>query len=214
MGEPVSISLLGFFVSAASAFGKLLSHFRNVRHQTQDEVANYFDQIAACLREVAERIENGQPPRDTCRRLAVFAAELQNILGRDGYLTAAGDASIDETRLRLAGEIQQARNIWVAQSDDKAIEVGVKKLTQAFYQNATEHDYYRQSAEISGNDEFELDALLSRWISPKATVQRFEDQIILELDAQMGARRDTGVQEIWDAAGEFAALANALRARR
>lgn len=86
MGEPVS--LLTFFVSAASTFGKLLGWLRNVDRDGRERVANYFDQIASCMREVAERIEAGDPPRDTCRRLAVYADELQNILGDHSYLIA------------------------------------------------------------------------------------------------------------------------------
>jgi hypothetical protein len=131
MSEPVSISFLSFFVSAASAFGKLLSYFRNVNRDTRDDVAKYFDQIAVCLREVAERIENGQPPQDTCRRLAVYATELQGVLRNDGFLTAAGDASIDETRLRLAGEIERAGYLWEGPPtirDLDNVDLGVQRI--------------------------------------------------------------------------------------
>jgi hypothetical protein len=78
------------------------------------------------LREVAERIENGQPPRDTCRRLAVFAAELQSVL-EDDYLTPTGDVSIDEARLRLAGGLGHTLRIWDIQPRDSLAE-GVEKL--------------------------------------------------------------------------------------
>jgi hypothetical protein len=213
MSEPASISLFGFFVSAASAFGKLLSYFRNVHHQTTDAVATYFDQIAACLREVAERIENGQPPRDTCRRLAVFAAELQDILGRDGYLTATGDASIDETRLRLAGEIERVRNIWAARLTDNDLDLGVNKLTRNLAMNATNHEFRGAPWRIAGKGDLTASPP-SPLSQSESTVNRFEKQITCELDARMDTRKNSSVQEIWDAAGEFAALADTLRARR
>jgi hypothetical protein len=209
MGEPVSVSLLSFFVSAASAFGKLLSYFRNLHRQTRDDVAGYFDQIAACLREVAERIETGQPPRDTCRRLAVYAAELKNVLGGDGYLTAAGDASVDETRLRLAGEIERAQSIWdLGAKDADPVDLGARKLTGDLVRNAAFSEIRRTTAE-------KYKVSLSGELSPpEAEIERFEGQIMRELDERMGGLRDSSVQEIWDAAGGFAALADALRARR
>ena len=84
MGEPTS--LLGFFLSAASAFGSLFGWFRKEDRARKDRVAAYFDQIAACLREVAERIESGDPPRDTCSKLAVYAEELREILDKRDHL--------------------------------------------------------------------------------------------------------------------------------
>jgi hypothetical protein len=208
MGEPVSISLLSFFVSAATAFGKLLNYFRVHDREVREHVAGYFDQIAACLREVAERIEGGQPGRDTCRRLAVYAAELTNVLKEDDYLTAAGDASIDETRLRLAGEIQRAQSLWGPPPSGDAVDLAASKLTRNLALNASESEIFRTSEEKYG-------VALPRWSSPpEVEIARFEGQLIGELDERTNRPNDNSVQEIWNAAGEFAALADALRARR
>ncbi len=82
MAEP----LLSFFVSAATALGKLTNWFAARNKDQRERIATYFDQIAACLREVAERIEAGEAPRDTCRRLAVFADEIEGLLKDRGYV--------------------------------------------------------------------------------------------------------------------------------
>jgi hypothetical protein len=65
--------------------------------------------------EVAERIESGDPPEDTCRRLAVYADELRDLLGSRDYLKAAGDDSIEATRWRLVKEVEYTRNVWLEQ---------------------------------------------------------------------------------------------------
>jgi hypothetical protein len=149
-------------------------------------------QIAACLREVAERIEAGEAPRETCRRLAVYASELREVLRELGYLTAAGDASIDETRMRLAGEIIKAEAIW---------DVGAVS---------------RDSVKLAGDDLVRGLALARAPLGKRNSAELSEaaiDELQSELAARSKSRTHKDVQHIWDAAGEFAALADALRAR-
>jgi hypothetical protein len=189
MGEPVS--LFTFFVSAASAFGKLTAWLRNTDREQREATAGYFDQVAACLREVAERIETGKPPRDTCRRLAVYANELEGILGRHRNLTAAGDLSIDETRRRLTEELRRTQNRWVAFSPDP-----IKSDIYLLSHELAEQIWRR-------NNRYSLEG------PPQTVVDNLEREFIERAGISARAR----VQDIWDAAGEFAALADALRAR-
>ena len=198
MGEPVS--LLSFFLSAAGAFGKLTDWLVKLRQSDREKVAGYFDQVSACLREVAQRIEDGEAPRDTCRRLSVYSQELQRILGDHGYLTAAGDASIDETRLRLAGELEQARTLW-----DRALIADADPIDLASAALGRDLLYTAEMAEIRPETS---DPRLG--VAPdEATVDRLERELI-DLGASSTQAR---VQPIWDAAGEFSALADTLRAR-
>ncbi|HQV90422.1 MAG TPA: hypothetical protein PLA46_02495 [Phycicoccus sp.] len=198
MGEPVS--LLSFFLSAAGAFGKLTGWLVKHREADREKVAGYFDEVSACLREVAQRIEDGEAPRDTCRRLAVYAQELQHILGDRGYLTAAGDASIDETRLRLAGELEQAQVLW-----DRVLVADADPIDLASATLSRELVYAAEMAKIRPGTS---DARLG--VAPdEATVDRLERELI-DRGAFSAQER---VQPIWDAAGEFSALADALRAR-
>lgn len=197
MGEPVS--LLSFFLSAAGAFGKLTGWLVNQRQSDRERIAGYFDQVSACLREVAQRVEDGEAPRDTCRRLAVYAQELHHILGDRGYLTAAGDASIDETRLRLAGELQQAHVLWDSASIAGADPIDLASATLS------------QDLLIVAMAEARRETNDPRLgVAPdEATVDRLERELI---DPRASSTQER-VQPIWDAAGEFSALADALRAR-
>lgn len=183
--------MLEFFLSVATAFGNLTSWFARRDEDERERIAVYFEQIAACLREVAERIEAGDAPRDTCRRLAVFADELEGILGARGYLTAAGDASIDETRMRLAGELKKAQTLW-----DPSI------LT-----NFDSVDLAREDLRTA----IEVTAMLhnDRYAPSEVAV----DRVATELAERMTTNTSNAAQPVWDAAGEFAALASTIRAR-
>lgn len=195
MGEPTSF--LGFFLSAAVAFGKLLGWLSNENRKSRERVATYFDQIAACMRDVAERIEAGDPPRDTCRRLAVYASELQTFLGNREYLIAAGDASIEATRWRLFREIEHTNYYcgWVLQEGQRnaaALAAGnaIKEIEAVTAKSES-------NRRLTESEEFEI--------------ERLADGYAAELSSYEDARMT--VQQIWDAAGDFAALADALRAR-
>lgn len=192
MVEPGTGALLGFFVSAATALGKLTSWFVGRDRQERELIASYFDEIAACLREIAERIENDDPPRDTCRRLAVFADELEGILKNRGYVTTAGDVSIDETRLRLVGELSQAQNLWADHRLDP-VDVAANDLRIEIANAATHHRWpMGREGEPS-----------------EATIDRLESELV----DRRRTEPSRGVQPIWDAAGEFAALAATIRVR-
>jgi hypothetical protein len=56
------VGLLNFFLTAAATFGKLLGWMSSKDRQDRERIATYLDQVAACMQEVAERIENGDPP--------------------------------------------------------------------------------------------------------------------------------------------------------
>jgi hypothetical protein len=193
MGEPVS--LLGFFLSAASTFGRLVSWLRNTDRDNRERIATFFDQIASCMREVAERIESGDPPRDTCRRLAVYTDELQIILGNDSGLVAAGDASIDETRQRLTSGIEQTRMLWMESLTEDPVVYRLRVASDDLSQVGTFSETNRRRGKQK----------------PKAAI----DRLAHELESEFVHRGDvrTNTQAIWDASGEFAALADALRAR-
>lgn len=184
MGTP--FSLIELFLSAAKALGSISQWKLARRESGMQQVADYFEQVAGCLREVAERIEAGDAPRDTCRRLAVYAGELELILADRRYVTPAGDASLDETRLRLVGELGKARGMWAASS-------------------------IADPAELTSEDLASVVTLASTLPKPEpaeSTVERAQ--------AEIAARAEdghVGAQPIWDAAGEFKALADALRAR-
>lgn len=203
MGEPTT-TLLGFFLSAAAAFSKLLGWLGNEDRKRRERVAAYFDQISECMREVAERIEAGDPPRDTCRRLAVYADGLQRILGDRSDPISAGDASAEATRSRLAREIEQAVIIWgsVGESEYERREREAEVATQ------------RREAEVATQRvvaEATAAHYGSRSTTPEATIDRLTDQLEGEFAGRIEVRKS--VQQIWDAAGEFTALADALRAR-
>jgi hypothetical protein len=194
MGEPTT--LLGFFLSAADAFGRLVGWLSNENRKSRERIATYFDQIAACMREVAERIEAGEPPRDTCRRLAVYADELHQILGNRDYPIASGDATIEVTRWRLYREIQQAEAAWqsIGEAMNRRREVERARVAKGV---AT-----KVKAIARAN---------SHSVPSEATIDRLTSELEEEFAGQVNVRRR--VQQIWDAAGEFTALADALRAR-
>jgi hypothetical protein len=194
MGEPTT--LLGFFLSAAGAFGKLVGWLSSENRRSRERIATYFDQIAACMREVAERIEAGDPPRDTCRRLAVYADELQQILGNRDYLIASGDASIEATRRRLYLEIKRTESMWGYVGE------AVNRQREA--------EHARISKEVVAKVKAAAKAR-SYSISSGATIDRLTDELEEEFAGRIDVRGS--VQQIWDAAGEFTALADALRAR-
>lgn len=168
----------------------------NENRKNRERIATYFDQIAACMREVAERIEAGDPPRDTCRRLAVYADELQQILGNRDYLIASGDASIEVTRWRLYREIKRTESLWSYVGE------------AAFRQREAERA--RIAKEVVANVKATAEAG-PHSISSGARIDRLTDRLEEEFVSRIGVHRS--VQQIWDAAGEFAALADALRAR-
>lgn len=148
------------------------------------------------MREVAERIEAGDPPRDTCSRLAVYADELQRILGERNYWISASDASVEATRSRLAREIKQTQITWMQVGEETTNERR-KREAALVAQSVTREAFAGRHG--------------SHPMTPKATIDRLTDQFEDEFAGHIDARRR--VQQIWDAAGEFAALADALRAR-
>jgi hypothetical protein len=187
MAEPVT-TLLGFFLSAATAFGKLAGWLRSEKREDRQRLATYFDQIAACMREVAERIEAGDPPRDTCRRLAVYADELYQILDDRRYPVGSDDASVEAARLRLIQEIRATEGWWVRSTAEKD-RASISKKVAA-----------KMQAVIFSKDGSE---------SSEMTVDHF----ISELEREFTDQADSHeyVQKIWNAAGEFSALADSLR---
>lgn len=193
--EPVA-PLLTFFLSVARSLGSLTNWLIARRGAERELVAAYFERVADCLREVAERIESGQMPHDTCRRLAVYADELDSILRDRGYVTASGDASIDETRMRLAGELMKASTLWDASllANVDPTELAASDFAGTLAVTASRHSS-EMSGDISATPSAETVARLEREVSERA---------------QDGM---TGAQPVWDAAGEFRALADALRAR-
>jgi hypothetical protein len=181
------VGLLNFFLSAAAVFGKLLGWLSDQDRQSRERIAGYFDQIAECMQEVAERIENGDPPRDTCRRLAVYASELQQILDDRRSPIASNDASIEATRQRLVEEIRETESAWYSAglAMERRMEITEKVNLVA------------AAGSPPSPSESKADALA--------------DQFEQELTDQTDRRKS--VQKIWDASGEFRALADALRAR-
>lgn len=173
------MGLLEFFVSAAASFGKLLGWLAREGREDRERVATYFDQIAACMREVAERIEAGDPPRDTCRRLAVYANELEVILNARYFPITSGDRSIDDTRQRLTGQVRQVMQAW---NEEGGVRQRLKSMAGESRRTSPEGH---------------LDILTSA----------LADELAVETDPSQR------IQTIWDASGEFAALADALRAR-
>jgi hypothetical protein len=206
MSEPVS--LLGFFLSAASAFGKLFGWLRDEDRKSRERVATYFDQIAACMREVAERIEAGDPPRDTCRRLAVYADELQKILGDRIALMTARDTSVEETRQRLIQQIRRTQQLW-ATAGEARIQQDLRSQLDAL-QRQEEAEATRTAKDVVQQVKIAATDRLHKK-SSVAEIDRLAD----ELEGEFASRIDIKgtVQEIWDASGEFAALADALRAQ-
>jgi hypothetical protein len=190
MGEPVT-TLLGFFLSAATAFSKLMGWLGNENRNSRERVATYFDQIAACMREVAERIEAGDPPQDTCRRLAVYADELQRILDRHEYIISAGDVSFEATRSRLVREIKQTQQTWLETDEQRRAASAAKGVV-----DRANVGYYIYASPTP--------AAIAKM---ERLTDRLEDEFVGHVDVR------GSVQQIWDAAGEFAALADALRAR-
>lgn len=181
------MGLLSFFLSAAAVFGKLLGWLSDQDRQSRERIAGYFDRIADCMQEVAERIENGDPPRDTCRRLAVYASELQQVLDDQRSPIASDDASIEATRQRLVEEIRETESVWdsAGMAFERQMEIAEKVNLVA------------AAGPPPSPSEGEADTLA--------------DQFEQELTDQKDRRKS--VQRIWDASGEFRALADALRAR-
>jgi hypothetical protein len=202
MSEPVT-TLLGFFLSTAAAFGKLVGWLSSEDRKTRERVATYFDQIAACMREVAERMEAGDPPRDTCRRLAVYANELNYLLDKDPDFVASGDVSVEVTRERLVIEIKQVHDLWMGTEEVvKHKEVDRKEFVKQLM-DAAQGD---RPAPIRDDD----------WFTPTLFTTRSEEDhqtYRLERELTLYKQFNGSLQQVWDAAGEFAALADTLRAR-
>jgi len=181
-----AMGLLSFLLSAANTFGKLLGWLRNQDTQERERIATYFDQIAECIQEVAERIEADDPPRDTCRRLAVYADQLQQILTVPHSLTVSGDESIEETRRRLVEEIKETQRAWL-----QAGQATMRRQEIAANMRAAAKKGFRSK--------------------PQGDVNKISDELELEISGEADRRID--VQRVWDAAGEFKALADSIRAR-
>jgi hypothetical protein len=180
------MGLLEFFVSAAGAFGKLLGWLATESRADRERVATYFDQIAACMREVAERIEAGDPPRDTCARLAVYAYEFERILNvRYLQILSDDDDSIEDIQQKLKWQITTVSMGWRRELDRReALMAIANRRTQSA------HDPELTSSK-------ELDTLVNGFERELARNSEFNQR----------------VQKIWDASGEFSALADALRVR-
>jgi hypothetical protein len=204
MGEPVS--LLGFFISAANSFAKLIGWFRNEDRADKDRIATYFDQIAACMREVAERVEAGDPPRDTCRRLAVYANELRVILGKHRYFIADDDDPLDETtRSRLIEEVGDTLDIW-SMTDEKR-EAEEKQQKEALAKGAASEIFGKIDAAASQDIGSKLNGSVIDNLTDGSRIDSLTGELENEFtDNASNARR------VWDAAGEFKALADTLRA--
>jgi hypothetical protein len=188
------VDVVSFFLSAAGAFGKLVGWLSNHRQYDKDALALYFEKISACLREVAERIEAGEAPRDTSQRLAIYANKLDMVLRERGFITAESGPSIDETSLRLRGLIVNAGRIWASVphiSDREAIELGADELAKQLGDYDRPRPWYPHQVEIS---------------------ETAIDRVQGNLAYRASTRKTTDVQPIWDAAGEFSALADTLRA--
>jgi hypothetical protein len=176
------IGLLGFFVSAASELRSLVGAFLRSGRENSERVARYFDDVASCLQEVAERVEAGDAPRDTCARLAVYAEQLGNVIGGSSNLRAWSDASVEEMHERLTVRLELAMREWAVVD--------------------REEDPHSQLFDYAVEDEAAQPA-------DEDSVQVVTDEITAR--ARSGGPR--AAQPVWDAAGEFRALASTLRAR-
>ena len=182
------MGLLNFFLSAATTFGRLLGWLRDQDRQDRERIATYFDQIAACMQEVAERMENGDPPRDTCRRLVVYASELQQILGGRRFSIASSDSSVEATRLRLAEEIDGTIRVWKSlypreEARERQALANIEEAAKSGFKLAlTESD---------------IDILTNE----------MEHELMDQTDLRLH------IESTWEASGEFKALADSLRAR-
>jgi hypothetical protein len=193
------MGLLSFFLSAAATFGKLMGWLSSQDRQDRERIATYFDQIAACMQEVAERVEVGDPPRDTCRRLAVYADQLFYILTYHESVVAGVDSSAEETRRRLVQEIRFAQMTWGGP-------IQIYKLSSENLKGLEQERKIELVEKIKAATEGSFEPF-----SPKAAM----DSLTKNLGEEFTGRTDLheAVQRIWDASGDFKALADSLRAR-
>jgi hypothetical protein len=198
MAEPAS-SLLGFFLSAAQTLGKVTDWLLTRRQSGREQVAAYFERVADCLQEVAERIEAGEAPHDTCSRLAVYADELEGILKDREYLRAARDASIEETRSRLEADLNTAQNVWAP---------GPATIPTRMPPTPNPNKAAAARLAMLGRGG-ERTSLGPGRHPAEATVQRAQQEVA----ARAADRTPGSTQPVWDAAGQFRALAHSLRAR-
>lgn len=180
------MGLLNFFLSVASLLGNLSGWLEKQARQDRERMATYFDQIAACLREVAERIETGDPPRDTCRRLAVYASDLEQIL--DVRRSTHVDPYSGDVIPALVMGLRYTMNTW----------------SEAL--SPREGQSQQIMAEITDAANGNLSLL-----SSEANVESLAGELEEVFASQINYQQKT--QVIWDAAGEFSALADGLRAR-
>jgi hypothetical protein len=176
--EPVG--LLGFFVSAARELRALVGDFERGQREDRARIASYFDDIASCLHDVAERLEAGDAPRDTCARLAVYAEQLGDVIGGSSDLRAWSDTSADEIHKRLTAGLDMARMAWMT------------------------------------SDQGPQGRLFAYAVREEGAQTPNEDSIAVVWDDISTCARSGGTsaaQPVWDAAGEFRALASTLRAR-
>jgi hypothetical protein len=173
--------LLGFFVAAAKELREAVAGLRKAPRDERERIATYFDEIAACLREIAKRVEAGDAPGDTCARLAVYAEELEDIIGSHDSLRASRDESVEQTRKRLGAALNRAQSDWamLAETSDEKLWL--------YASGQWKQDEPSRAGELVWED-------------------------IAAADRVRGGA-DSAAQPVWDAAGEFTALAATFRAR-
>jgi hypothetical protein len=190
--------ILGVLLNAAKTLGGLVGQLKKAKREKRERVAGYFDEIATTLHDVARRIEAGEPGHDTCVRLAVFAEQLDEVL--EGLGPVSHEESLDATRARFKRELQTARYMWMAVESPQVR--GWRRVKNALG---------------SGGDSPAADLLVRRADRVEADLASVDaegatKQVLAELP-EAHADRVAATQQIWDAAGEFRALAAALRAR-
>jgi signal transduction histidine kinase len=139
-----------------------------------DRVATYFAEIAETLEEVARRVAAGEPGGSTCREIAVYAAELQGVIGDDELFRSTHDASVAETRERLQGMLDSTEQLW-----------------------------WGSERQFRAASQLRLVAIGEARLPDEHAVQAIEDEL----------QRADDAKSVWDAAGEFRALARTIRAR-
>jgi hypothetical protein len=77
-----------------------------------ERLSKYLLDIGDTLDDAAHRISAGQPGGSTCREIAVFATELEQVIGDRELFRSARDGSVAATKQRLRDLLDTARFAW------------------------------------------------------------------------------------------------------
>jgi hypothetical protein len=186
--------MISLFLAIAKDLTSLLDFFRRSDRDSRDRAAVFFSDVADALEKAAERIETGQPGKAVCRELAVYAEQLESIVGDRVF--GGGTETAEEMRARLAGLLDQA--------------VVMYSMPESWHETAGDPQAQRQWWREHNAQQRVFAASHRLHYSDHERERALEALMERELDR--GEHPTVDVQEIWDAAGEFRGLANAIRA--